>query len=382
MKLYSNMIMMLLLTSILLPCEDGYTEINGICHANCDLEILDHFISNSPNINPILDTNNNGTIEALELCNQEWENGRLITLNCYPIIIDGNYNWLEVSGEIPVEIDQLDMIESFRMPYNHLFGNVPESICNLDLDFSNLELFDLHSNDLCPPYPECIEDYMGTQSNYGSGSCEIGNCYDLGVSQITAVEINGDGLINTYDDYPSNAKLLVSMHNDGPHCSEYPGLLITASTIGTNFPTETEDPAINWWYAIGADETYFSAMTLEISPYVPEDAEIIITAEAVIMGCMNETCSEDPYCHDCPLTEPMSINLTIGDLFPSTLGDSNMDGETNILDIVLIISFILDGASIYQNDETAIQVYLADMNQDNDVDVLDIVMLVEKILNL
>ena len=56
-------------------------------------------------------------------------------------------------------------------------------------------------------------------------------------------------------------------------------------------------------------------------------------------------------------------------------------GVANILDVVLIISFILDGASMYQNEEIAMQVYLGDMNQDNGVDVLDIVMLVEKILN-
>jgi len=100
------------------------------------------------------------------------------------------------------------------------------------------------------------------------------------------------------------------------------------------------------------------------------------------MGCMNEICSEDPYCHECPLTEPMSISLTIGDFFPTTLGDSNMDDAVNILDIVLVISFILNGdISIYQDESIAMQVYLADMNQDNGLDVLDIVILVEKILN-
>ena len=35
----------------------------------------------------ILDTNNSGIVETLELCNQEWEDGRLTSLDCHPIII-------------------------------------------------------------------------------------------------------------------------------------------------------------------------------------------------------------------------------------------------------------------------------------------------------
>lgn len=381
MEKHKKIFLIVLLSHLLFPCDNNYIDIDGNCYHQDDLNILNILLDNSPEINPILDTNNNGIVETLELCNQDWEDGRLTSLDCYPIIIDGNYNWLNVSGEIPMEINQASMVEIFKIPYNQLIGNVPESICNLNLDFSDIETFNLRSNDLCPPYPECIEDYMGSQSNYGTDSCEIGNCYDLGISQITAVEINGDDLINTYNDFQGNGQLLISMHNDGPDCNTYPGLLITASTIGTNFPTDSDQPSINWWYAIAADNTYFSAIPLEISPFVPENTEITITAKTVIMGCMEDSCSEDPYCHECPLTEPMSIDLTIGDFFPTTLGDSNMDGEMNVLDVVLIISFILDGVSIYTYEEIAMQVYLGDMNQDNNVDVLDIVLLVDKILN-
>ena len=92
MTIHLKMSIMFLLTSILFPCEDGYTEINGTCHANCDLEILDHFIINSPDINPILDTNNNGIIESLELCSQEWGNGRITLFDCNPIVIGNQYN--------------------------------------------------------------------------------------------------------------------------------------------------------------------------------------------------------------------------------------------------------------------------------------------------
>ena len=113
---------------------------------------------------------------------------------------------------------------------------------------------------------------------------------------------------------------------------------------------------------------------------MPIGTEIVFTARAIIMGCLDEGCSEDPYCHDCPLTEPVSITLTIGDLFPSQLGDANMDRDLNILDVVLLVSFILNDSSIYYPEDSAMQIYLSNINQDSSLDVLDIVLLVDLIL--
>ena len=129
-----------------------------------------------------------------------------------------------------------------------------------------------------------------------------------------------------------------------------------------------------------ADDTYFSNITFEISPFIPLDTEITLTAESVIMGCLVEGCSEDPYCHDCPLTDPMSITLTIGDLFPSQIGDANIDGELNILDVVLVVSLILSDSNTQYDEANAIVFYLGNINQDNYIDVLDVVALVSIIL--
>ena len=123
-------------------------------------------------------------------------------------------------------------------------------------------------------------------------------------------------------------------------------------------------------------------MVFTISPFVTPDTEITLTARSVIMGCLNEGCSEDPYCHDCPLTDPMSITLTIGDLFPSQLGDINMDSYINILDVILLVSFILNDFSTYYPEDSAMQIYLSNINQDSSLDVLDIVMLVDIILEI
>ena len=131
-----------------------------------------------------------------------------------------------------------------------------------------------------------------------------------------------------------------------------------------------------------ADDTYFSKITFEVSPFVPIGTEIVFTARAVIMGCLDEGCDEDPYCHDCPLTDPVSITLTIGDLFPSQLGDANMDSNIDILDVVLLVSFVLNDFSTYYPEASAMQIYLSNINQDSSLDILDIVMMVEIILEI
>jgi len=43
---------------------------------------------------------------------------------------------------------------------NQLTGEIPESICDIYL---NLSYFSISNNQLCPPYPSCVEDYVGEQ---------------------------------------------------------------------------------------------------------------------------------------------------------------------------------------------------------------------------
>ena len=82
------------------------------------------------------------------------------------IIINDDYNWLEISGQVPSSIINWNEIEVLNMSYNNLDGFVPNEICDLNLDFNDLEKFNFQGNDLCPPYPECIEDFIGTQNNF------------------------------------------------------------------------------------------------------------------------------------------------------------------------------------------------------------------------
>ena len=86
-----NIICLLLLSMILPLCDSGYTEIDGECYFQQDVDVLEAFISNSEgSINLILDINSNGAIEPLELCSQTWSDGRIKAIDCGPIIINGN----------------------------------------------------------------------------------------------------------------------------------------------------------------------------------------------------------------------------------------------------------------------------------------------------
>jgi len=46
---------------------------------------------------------------------------------------------------------------------NQLTGIIPESICDLNINWSGSGSFNITNNQLCPPYPSCVEDYVGEQ---------------------------------------------------------------------------------------------------------------------------------------------------------------------------------------------------------------------------
>ena len=209
-------------------CESNYL-FNGICTEQSDLDVLQQFIDNSSEtINMEMDDNNNGLIEPIELGTQWWVDGRLAELNCnYDLAnefalddlgLSGNippeignlesmeFLWLEdnqltgpipsgignlehlkylilhynqLSGSIPAEMGNLSNLEILKLNNNQLTGFIPDSICNLTLQFygwNNLfgENFAVYNNQLCPPYPDCVDEYVGLQ--------DTSNCAQTSVS--------------------------------------------------------------------------------------------------------------------------------------------------------------------------------------------------------
>ena len=94
------------------------------------------------------------------------EIGNLVNLN------DLYLPYNQLSGEIPSEIGNLVNLIDFYLSSNQLSGEIPESICNI---YPNLSYFQVTHNQLCPPYPECIEDYVGYQdtTNCGQGNVTV-----------------------------------------------------------------------------------------------------------------------------------------------------------------------------------------------------------------
>jgi Leucine-rich repeat (LRR) protein len=67
-----------------------------------------------------------------------------------------------LTGSIPPEIGNLTNLTHLNLRYNQLNGEIPESICDLNIEWSSSWSFNISNNQLCPPYPSCIEDYVGT----------------------------------------------------------------------------------------------------------------------------------------------------------------------------------------------------------------------------
>jgi len=81
----------------------------------------------------------------------------------------------QFTSEIPAEIGNLTNLVWLNFVHNQLTGEIPSSICNLDMNWSNPDNFNIYNNQLCPPYPSCVEDYVGEQdtTNCGQGNVTV-----------------------------------------------------------------------------------------------------------------------------------------------------------------------------------------------------------------
>ncbi len=120
------------------------------------------------------------------------------------------------------------------------------------------------------------------------------------------------------------------------------------------------------WLTLTSD----SGLTGEIYNDESVDINVEVTAEEILMG--------DYMAHifvstniESTIDFPVSLSVSDEGLL---LGDVNQDGDINVLDVVSLVSVVLDSGSEY--------IQAGDMNQDGQLDVLDIVSLVQIILNI
>ena len=198
-------------------CESNYL-FDGTCTEQSDLDVLQVLIDNSAEtINMEMDDNGNGVIDPIELGTQHWWDGRLTELNCnYDLANENGFDdlgisgqipegigdlesleflWLEdnqltgpipasigdlsnlkylilhfneLTGPIPPSIGNLSSLEILKLDNNQITGHIPDSICALDIVFNwQNDLFGdnfaVYNNQLCPPYPDCVSNYVGIQ---------------------------------------------------------------------------------------------------------------------------------------------------------------------------------------------------------------------------
>ena len=126
-----------------------------------------------------------------------------------------NLSGNQLTGEIPAEIDSLTVLNYLYLNNNLLSGEFPEPICNLPIDFSND--FTITENQICPPYPSCIEGYMGNQDTAECTPCQLSvegyvelwdECYLI--ENTTALNLEDSGLTG---EIPSEIGNLINLIN-------------------------------------------------------------------------------------------------------------------------------------------------------------------------
>jgi len=240
-----------------LECEYGYINGNDYCYNQDELNILNDFIENSSEtLNLNTDDNQNGIIEPWEWGWQFWYYGHIWALFNGSDILSGEipssignltnlqtiyFSDSQLSGQIPDSIENLEYLSGLYLPNNQLSGYIPifDSLLELDLSYNqfsgvipenivNMENlwylklndnqltgeipsnicnfninwdygFNINNNKLCPPYPECIQDYIEYQDTSECLECILGDVnydYSLDILDVVIISIT---ILN--DDY-------------------------------------------------------------------------------------------------------------------------------------------------------------------------------------
>ena len=108
----------------------------------------------------------------------------------------------QLTGSIPTEIGNLTNLTYLYLNSNQLTREIPESICDLNISWDGWE-FNISNNQLCPPYPSCIEDYVGEQN---TTDCE----------QVSIIDETLPITYNLHNAYPNPFNPITTLQYDIP----------------------------------------------------------------------------------------------------------------------------------------------------------------------
>jgi len=101
--------------------------------------------------------------------------------------------------QIPSSIGELNNLYHLDFMNNEL-TDFPETICNI---YDNLTVFSIGLNNICPPYPDCIEDNMGEQD---TTNCE----------QVSIIDVTLPITYNLHNAYPNPFNPITTLRYDLP----------------------------------------------------------------------------------------------------------------------------------------------------------------------
>jgi len=153
-------------------CVDGEVELWGVCY---NIEETDSLDLSESGLTGSIPPEIGNLINLTEL----WLGYNQLSGSIPPEI--GNLTNLtelrldynQLTGSIPSEIGNLTNLEWLTLNNNQLTDTIPNKICNFDINWSSSTYFRIFNNQLCPPYPSCIEDYVGDQDTSGCGQVSI-----------------------------------------------------------------------------------------------------------------------------------------------------------------------------------------------------------------
>jgi Leucine-rich repeat (LRR) protein len=190
--------------------EDETVEDETVEDETVNLWGVDYSIENTT----VLDLSNSGLTGSIPP-----EIGNLTNLTY--LRLDDN----QLTGEIPSEIGYLTKLDDYEMfsggsrglflSNNQLSGEIPESICYFSFSVIIPFPFSITNNQLCPPYPSCVEPYVGEQDISNCWDCEQdgvvelwGNCYSI--EYTTEINLFNKGLTGSI---PSEIGNLTNLTN-------------------------------------------------------------------------------------------------------------------------------------------------------------------------